>query len=396
MKAIILGAGVIGGYAAQCLVGFNELTEVCIADINEQNAKEYAQTLGSMATYKQVDIYTPQQLRQSLRGYDVVVNCVGPFYKNADLVIKAAIDEKVNFVDICDDYDAAELLLSYNEECKTAGITAIICAGASPGMMNIFAAIGASKMQQAEEIDTSWIENSIDAVGAETVFYHAAHFVDGLIPQFLDGKQVNVPALSGKEEFDFPAIGKYPVYFVGHPEPVTIPRFIKGLKKVTNRGNGYPLSQDYKESFLGFLAQLGFTSKDIEVNVKGNMITPRDFLCSYLPIVLSSELPEEFEVTDVENMPHFITRVDVKGYNHGQPAQIIYFSTCEHTKIATGGTSAYIARLIVNGSMKTKGVMGPEACVESMDQNNYFKYMKEHGVTMSEVIKTETELGVSS
>lgn len=395
MKVMVLGgSGVIGGYVTKCLIDSNELSEVCIGDINEQSAKEYAQSLGSIATYKRVDIYTPEQLRQSLRGYDVVVNCVGPFYKNVDIVLTAAIDEKVNFVDLCDDYDAAELLLTYDEKCKETGITAIICAGASPGMMNIFAGIGASKMDQPEEIDTSWIENSMDAVGAKSVFYHAAHFVDGLIPQFIDGKQVDVPALSGKEEVDFPAIGKYPVYYVGHPEPITIPRYIKGLKRVTNRGNGYPLSQDYKDSFIGFFAQLGFTSKDIEVDVNGNMITPRDFLCNYLPIIFNSELPEEFEVTNVENIPNNILRVDVKGYNNGKPAHITYTSTCEHTKIPTGGTAAYIAGLIASGKMTVKGVMGPEACVEAMDYNAYYKYMTDHGCTLTEIVKTETELGI--
>lgn len=394
MKVIILGgSGVIGSYAAESLVKEGNFSDVTIGDINIDKAKAAAELLGEKASYKKVDIYDSEQLREAIRGYDLVVNCIGPFYKNADIVIQASLDEKANFLDICDDYDAAELLLTYDQRFKEAGLLAVICAGASPGMMNILAAIGAGKLDETEAVDTSWIENSLDTVGATSVFYHAAHFVDGNIPQFLDGEQVYVPALSGTTEFEFPGIGTYPVHYVGHPEPVTLPKFIKGLKRATNRGNGYPLNQDYANGLLGFFAKLGLTSKDLVLNINGGQITPRDFLCHYLPIAaVSEDIPEEFKASEgeLDNVGHFLIRVDVHGYKGEQAQHIVYLGTCGHTRIATGGTAAYIANLIGSGRLNAiTGVVAPEGCVSGIDEAHFYQYLSSIGVELTQITNDE-------
>jgi saccharopine dehydrogenase (NAD+, L-lysine-forming) len=97
------------------------------------------------------DINDTKQLVETLKGYDVVINCVVPFYRNGAKVLEACITSRVNYVEICDDYDAADLLLGSTEKCKEAGITAIVCQGAS-------------KMDP-EEIHTAWVKSVSDAGG---------------------------------------------------------------------------------------------------------------------------------------------------------------------------------------------------------------------------------------
>ncbi len=46
------------------------------------------------------------ELRES--GYDAVVSAIGPFYVFGEDSLKLAIDAGINFVDICDDYDATQ------------------------------------------------------------------------------------------------------------------------------------------------------------------------------------------------------------------------------------------------------------------------------------------------
>ena len=56
-------------------------------------------------------------------------------------------------------------------------------------------------------------------------------------PSFSQGRQVMVGAGTGRQVITFPQpVGPVPVYHTGHPEPITIPRFIPGLEEVTLRG----------------------------------------------------------------------------------------------------------------------------------------------------------------
>ena len=240
MRIIVLGgAGDIGRVVVNDLAAAAGSNDVCIGDLNLELAREMATALGSKVTARAVDINDAGGLVSALKGYDVAVNCVGPFYKHGSKVLEACIQAHVHYVDICDDYDAAELLLGFDGQCRQAGITAIICQGASPGITNMMGLLGASKME-AEAIHTAWVESMLD-VGGFVVFWHGVHMASGEVPQYINGQWVKVPALTGAEELEFSEpLGKYTVYYLGHSEPVTMPRFIKGVKTVTNKGNMWP------------------------------------------------------------------------------------------------------------------------------------------------------------
>jgi len=55
-----------------------------------------------------VDATDKEDLSRVIKGADVVVNCVGPFYKFAPRILETAIENSVDYVDICDDYDATK------------------------------------------------------------------------------------------------------------------------------------------------------------------------------------------------------------------------------------------------------------------------------------------------
>ncbi len=65
---------------------------------------------------------------------DVVINYAGPFYKTAVAVARAAVESKVNYIDICDDYEAAEILFAsdIDKAAKDAGITVLTGMGLIP------------------------------------------------------------------------------------------------------------------------------------------------------------------------------------------------------------------------------------------------------------------------
>jgi lysine 6-dehydrogenase len=384
VRFIVLGgAGDIGSVATKDLAAAAGSDQVCIGDIDLNKARTLAGEVGSNVTARAVDINDGRALADVVKDYDVVVNCVGPFYKHGSKVLAACIQAKVNYVDICDDYDAAELLLGFDGQCREAGITAIICQGASPGVTNMMGLLGAGKMQ-AEAIHTAWVESMMD-VGGFVVLWHGVHMASGEVPQYLNGEWVRVPALTGAEELEFSEpLGKYTVYYLGHSEPVTMPRFIKGLKTVTNKGNVWPKETDLTDLVKPF-SEIGLTTTE-PITINGVEISRRDFVCHHMAGFLSTALPN---VEGVQGLPHFLARVDVLGSVDGVNARYVYRSAF-NTNEGTGWSASYAAQAIAQGKIGARGVFAPEGCVDPAD---FFKYLKTKGIDVYET-RSLTELVV--
>ena len=88
----------------------------------------------------------PDNIKEVVKGADVVLNVCGPFYKLGPIVLKAVIEAGINYVDVCDDYDATEILLEMDIAAKKAGITALTGMGGSPGIANLLAKFCADVM----------------------------------------------------------------------------------------------------------------------------------------------------------------------------------------------------------------------------------------------------------
>jgi len=147
MKIVVLGGyGDIGQGAVQDLIAHTD-AEVVIADYRIEKAKEYAAQLGPRATAVFVDANDPALLASVVQGADAVVGAIGPFYRYALKMATAAVQARVNYVDICDDYGPIREVFALDEVAKAAGVTLITGLGWTPG---IPAAIGGLMLAQAE------------------------------------------------------------------------------------------------------------------------------------------------------------------------------------------------------------------------------------------------------
>jgi saccharopine dehydrogenase-like NADP-dependent oxidoreductase len=105
---------------------------------------------------------------------------------------------------------------------------------------------------------------------------HYYHACTGKIPTYRDGKWIEIPSLSEQETVDFPSpLGRIEVSHVGHPEPMTIPRYIKEVKVVTNKGTIYPEHPFNDRTKL--FADSGWSSLK-EIPIKGVSMPARDLV----------------------------------------------------------------------------------------------------------------------
>ena len=186
MSIIILGGcEEIGRYIDTDLVRseFN----VTIADLREFEGNFIANKLGNKANFIKLDIRHFDTLVEILRGYKLVIHIIGPYFMFGDWIPRAAIQAGINYVDICDDHDVTLTLLNLNKRVEREGLTFLINMGASPGLTNIMAKIGAEELEKVRSVRILWFEDTGEDIGLGALM-HWAHIAMGKIPIYRNGK----------------------------------------------------------------------------------------------------------------------------------------------------------------------------------------------------------------
>lgn len=371
MRICVLGgAGHIGSGIVRALVKRAPEAEVVIADKNLEEAKEFVTELGDRISVQSVDGDSHRSLVRAMKDVDVAISAIGPYYVYGVKVLKAAIDAETNFVDIDDDYDATKACLDLHEEARKADTTAIVGLGATPGLTNVLAKYGSEKLDKVDEIHTSWAWTAIDPFMGPAIIAHYFHASAGDVPTYRDGRWVEVSALSEPEVVEFPSpLNEIEVYNVGHPEPVTIPRYIKGVNVVTNKGTVWPsLMAKATKIFadLGLISLKDFTVKGLTMPVRDVAV---EFVMSIPDLTpaktisaLATEAEEKYGEYALEGVG---LKVKVKGESQRKMTSYSYGVACRSAIVCTALPAALGALMVASGELKERGVFAPEGVIDS-------------------------------
>ncbi len=249
MKRVLIlgGAGAIGRRAAAGAIACSAVHEVVISDLYLEKAEAEAAAGHGKARALQLDVFNEEALRAAIRDCDAVLNCAGPFWRTSLPCLKAAIAEGRTYLDVCDGWDTTQLTLQLDEEARKAGVSAVIGLGASPGITNLLARIAAEELDQCDEIVTGVnIDPELreEYNGAPGRAVHWLRQVGGEVTAWREGRPLNVPALQ-KMRLVLPGIGARLLHMIGHPEALTLPHTIPGLKSAS-----HVLALDLKEAAL--------------------------------------------------------------------------------------------------------------------------------------------------
>lgn len=353
MKVLVVGGtGGMGQGAARDLIKQEQIKQVILGDINIDPTRVQDKLKASdKISLSKIDVNDHQGLVGVIRECDVVVNCAGPFYKTAVAVARAAVEAKVNYIDICDDYEATEILFAsdIDQAAREAGITVLTGMGSDPGTNNVLVKWYADHLDRVDEISLFWVVSIAELAGA--AWDHSLHMTIGKIPQYIDGQLVHVEGGTGVETAQFlEPLGTCQVRYVGHPQPLTIPRYIKGLKKVEIKGALIPL---WVDELIKEQKETGFLSKE-PVEVHGTRVTPYD-----LTLRLWDTIPQ-----NRDNGPEASgLKVIVKGERDGK--RVTYTADIVGRMRPGTGLPASIAALMMEaGDVTVKGVVAPEGCID--------------------------------
>ncbi|MGO9569190.1 MAG: saccharopine dehydrogenase family protein [Desulfomonilaceae bacterium] len=353
MRALVLGgAGGMGQGVARDLIKQQQVTDVVLGDLYPDRERLAPKLSDSeKVTLIKMDVNDHDGMVNRFREIDVVINCAGPFYKTAVPVAKAAVEAKVNYIDICDDFEGTEILFNseIDKMAREAGITVLTGMGSDPGTNNVLVKWYADRLDSVDEIYLYWVVSIAELAGA--AWDHSLHMTLGKIPQYLNGELVHLEGGTEEvaEEFLEP-LGTCHVRYVGHPQPLTIPKYIKGVKNVVIKGALIP---QWVDEMIKQQKGTGFLGKE-PIDIKGTRITPYD-----LALKLWETIPE-----GRDNGPQASgLKVIVKGKRDGK--KITYTADMVGRMAPGTGLPASIAALMMDaGDVTEKGVVAPEGCID--------------------------------
>lgn len=374
VKVLVLGgAGAEGSVLARDLVD-SGIDEVVLADYNIKKAEDLAKELNEIGKSKvsaiKADATKHDELVKMLKeqNSDVFCSFIGPYYRFGPPVAKAAIEAGIPYVDINDDYEPAlEILDNLDDKAKEANIPVFTGCGVSPGWTNMMGKLGSTKLDQTDKIAVDWLWPAL-AGGGAGVIEHIYHMLSGQCLQYLDGQYKEITSGTGKTELTS-TDGKYDgnIYYVGHGEPATLPRYIDGVKEVTNKGGLLPA--EATELYFKFI-KAGLNDTE-PIDIDGKMISLAD--------VTMALMERKFKDSETAKDVNGYFKVTVTGKKDGKDKELIY-EIAEQGTHMTSWTASIITQMIARGEITLTGANTPEAL--NVDQiETVIKRLEERGLT---------------
>ncbi|MFX1283885.1 MAG: saccharopine dehydrogenase family protein [Promethearchaeota archaeon] len=364
MKLLILGgAGDMGSYIVKDAVKFGTIwTKIAIADINEKKAKRIMSQLNdSRLEFIKVDATNHDEMVNLMKHYEIACSAIGPFYFFGPKIARAAIEAKIPLVDICDDPDPTQEVLEMDAAAKEANVPIFLGYGWTPGLSNLMALKAYNKLDRGPvKLNIAWAGGAADSEGF-AVILHVYYAVTGSFPSYQDGKFIDAPAGKGNIKIDFPLpLKTVSVFDCGHPEPVTIPRFLPNVTECTLKGG---LTPDWNNKFLESFKQLHLIQGKSRQKFWARVIHATEKLFATGGVAASS------------------VRVDIHGTYKDSPVHWVYCTPSITMGKLTGYPAAIAAHLYAEGKITGTGVLPPEA-LPAGAPDLFFEDLKKRNIEM--------------
>ena len=312
MKALVIGAGMMGSAMAYDLAHSDGVDEILVADIDEEHAKSVAASLGKKARPSKLDVGFYDDVVTLMREVDVALAATS--YSHNYLLTMAAIEAGVHFCDLGGNMDVVDRQISLDKQAKAANVCILPNCGLAPGMACVIAAGAAGKFDRVDEIHIR--VGGLPQHPQPPLNYQLVFSAEGLINEYLepaevirDGKLLKFESMTECESLAFP----------GPFESLEAFNTSGGISTLTRSYVGKVKNLDYKtirypghcEKFKTLL-DLGFASSEPLI-MAGTMSTVREFFENLLRKKLPSNGPDVV-----------LMRIELKGTVGGKSKTLAY------------------------------------------------------------------------
>ncbi len=343
-NVMVLGAGMVGSAIARDLAGEQKVT---VADIDPKRLDVLSR--GGLST-RRVDISDSEQLRGAVADQDLVIGAVPGFLGFSTL--KTVVEAGKSAVDISFfEEDPFEL----DENARENGVTAVVDCGVAPGMGNIILGFHDRTMR------VDFFECLVGGLPVKRSWpfqYKAPFSPIDVLEEYIrparmmeNGEIVAKPALSEPEYVELEPVGTLEACNTDGLRTLLRTMKTPTMREKTLR---YPGHIEY----VRVLLDSGFFSKD-PVDVGGVAVAPIDLTAKLLfrKWRLGRDEPD---IT--------LMRIRISGEEGGAPKEYTYDLFDQYDEETgtlsmartTGYTCSSVARLLLRGEFRRKGVCPPE------------------------------------
>jgi len=364
------GAGEMGSVSVRDLAERTE-HDLTVGDVDMDAAEALAGSLGRPVRALRVDVQDDGSLGDALAEADVVLNAT--FMRWVPLVTRAAIDAGAHLVDLGAYWPETAEQLALDAAARAAGCRIVPGCGVAPGLTNVLARLGADRLDRVDTIRfASYITHPITT--SPGIVYTRFDASTGASLVLRGGELIEVPSFGEEELVTFPPpYGEQRVHLVPHPEPLTLPRYLPGVRNVDFKV-GYPEDDTRR---LRTLLDLGFDDAE-PFEHEGVSVVPRDFAAAFVG---------RLGLRGIRTAN--VKRVVLEGVRGGRPTRITYdFATEREGRSASSaitGTVAGVAAAMIADGGGLLGVHPPEG---AFGPNVFLEALRARGFEVTETVST--------
>jgi lysine 6-dehydrogenase len=380
MKLLVLGAGLQGCACAYDLLQNPAITTVTLADVRPVKLPAFLQGDwgGRLRTVK-LDVTDSAAVAQAFRDQAAVMSAI-PYYYNGPMAT-AAIESGSHFSDLGGNTEIVLEQKKLHGEALAKGISVIPDCGLAPGMVNILAAEGIRRLDEAEKVKI--FVGGLPQSPEPPLNYQIVYSLEGALDYYTTpswvlrgGRPVQVDALSEVEPVEFPSpVGTLEAFHTGGGIS-TLPFAYQGkidvMEYKTLRYPGHA-------AVVRPIRELGLLGNE-PIDVKGKKVIPRDvFIAAVSPRLYK---PEGRDLVALQ--------VQVSGNKGGKPHSVTFrlidYYDAKHGISAMMRTTGYslsiTGQMQVDGRVKAKGVHTPD---EAIPFEAYVSELGKRGIRIEEI-----------
>lgn len=380
MRMLVLGAGLQGSACAYDLLQNAEVTEVRLADLHVDRLPEFLKPYsGPRLIPTPLDVRDREAVLALMRESDAAMSAI-PYYFNLDLA-KLAVEAGTHFCDLGGNTDIVFAQKQLYDKAREQGCTVIPDCGLAPGMVNILAQLGISRLDTTESVKI--FVGGLPQQPEPPLNYQIVYSLEGVLDYYTtlswvlrDGKRAQVKALSEREPVPFPApIGELEGFHTAG-----------GLSTMAFTYEGKIPTMEYKTlrypghaQIMEAIRELGLLELE-PVDVKGAKVSPRD-------VAVAAMGPR---LTKPKGRDLVALRVVVSGKKDGAAKTYTWELIDLYDEVhgisammrTTGYSLSITGQMQARGEITPNGVHTPDECIPA---ERYIAELAKRGVNIREV-----------
>ena len=380
MKLLVLGAGLQGCACAYDLLQNPAITQVTLADLRPDKLPKFlaGDWNGRLRTIR-LDVSDSAAVRSAFAGQAAVMSAI-PYYYNGPMA-RAAVEGGCHFSDLGGNTEIVLEQKKLHQQAEAKGISVIPDCGLAPGMVNILAAEGIRRLDQAEKVKI--FVGGLPQAPEPPLNYQIVYSLEGALDYYTTpswvlrgGRPVQVDALSEVESVEFPSpVGTLEAFHTGGGIS-TLPFAYQGkidvMEYKTLRYPGHA-------AVVRPIRELGLLANE-PIEVKGSKVVPRDVFIAAVSPKLSKPNGRDLVALQVQ----------VTGKKQGKATSVTFrlldYYDAKHGISAmmrtTGYSLAITGQMQVDGRVTAKGVHTPDEAIPFRD---YVSELGKRGIRIEEI-----------